>query len=311
MRIPPRRSALVLAQWVMAVAVLVLQAPAALSAQRSFPTAQDAVDALIAANREDRVDELERILGPGGAKLVRSGDAVADRQGREQFLAAYNEAHRIDAEGPSTAILIVGRDEWPLPIPLVHSQHGWRFDTPRGEREILDRRIGRNELSVIEVCRAYVEAQREYAAIRVAAGAPAAYAQHFQSHPGSRDGLYWEATADDTPSPLGPLIAQAQASGYSTDRPLGRREPYHGYFFRILTRQGEHAPGGPKNFVVDGRMSEGFALIAYPAVYGDSGIMTFMVGPEGIVFERNLGPQTASIAPRIDAFDPDKSWHIP
>ena len=297
--------------WLSAAAGLALGAPAVHSAQRSFSTAEQAVDALIAANRDDRLDALAQILGPGGTKLIHSGDPVADKLGREHFLAAYDAAHRIDTESPDTAVLIVGQEDWPLPIPLIHSQRGWRFDALRGEREILDRRIGRNELGVIEVCRAYVEAQREYAALLVASGAAPAYAQHFTSHPGAHDGLYWTVAADQTPSPLGPLIAQAQASGYSTERPVGRRQPYRGYFFRILTRQGEHAPGGAKRFVVDGQMTAGFALVAYPAVYGDSGIMTFVVGPEGIVFERNLGPETGAIAQRIDAFDPDTSWRIP
>jgi hypothetical protein len=304
-------AAQVIGLWLSLAAICAMATPAAAREQRTFPTVDEAVEALIVANRDNQLDALARILGRGGAKLIHSGDPVADKSGRQQFLAAYGEAHRVDMEGPDKAVLVVGKEEWPLPIPIIHMNSGWRFDTLAAEHEILDRRIGRNELNVIEVCRAYVEAQREYAAMRVTSGGQPAYAQHFKSHAGSHDGLYWKVEAGEAQSPLGPLVAQAQAGGYATERPVGRREPYHGYYFGILSGQGEHAPGGAKNYVVDGQMTGGFALIAYPAVYGDSGIMTFIVGPEGIVFEKNLGAKTESIAHRTEVFDPDRSWRAP
>jgi Protein of unknown function (DUF2950) len=277
--------------------------------QQQFHSADQAVQELIAANRTGSVDSLLRILGPRGEKLIRSGDPVADRQGRERFLTAYDQAHRIDYEGADKAILLVGSEDWPVPIPLVRSHGGWRFDTKAGEQEILDRRVGRNELNVIEVCRAYVQAQREYAHLQASAGTTGEYAQHFMSHPGRRDGLYWPVTAEERPSPLGPLVAQARAEGYAAESPHFKRHPYFGYYYKILTRQGTHARGGARDYIgADGRMSRGFALLAYPALYGDSGVMTFIVNQNGIVFEKNLGPHTAAIARTIEQYDPDASW---
>jgi hypothetical protein len=288
-----------------------LGAAAAPPSQRVFASADAAVEALVAANRDGQLAVLARILGPGGAKLVRSGDPVADRNHRARFVAAYDAAHRIEFEGDRKAVLVVGSEEWPLPIPLVRSDAGWRFDAQAAEQEILNRRVGRNELNVIEVCRAYVEAQREYAALNVLPGGRHEYAQRFNSRAGQRDGLYWTAKADEPQSPLGPLVAQARAGGYGSDPVGDRPQPYHGYYFRILTGQGAHAPGGAKNFVVDGHMVGGYALVAYPARYADSGVMTFIVSQDGIVYEKNLGPDTESLARRIEQFDPDASWHAP
>lgn len=279
--------------------------------QEVYATPEQAIDAFIAANRIDDFGALSRILGPGSEKLVRSGDAVADRGHRARFVAAYDSGHRIEFAGDSKAVLIVGPRDWPMPIPLVRGDTGWRFDAPAAEQEVLNRRIGHNELSVIEVCRAYVEAQREYAARIALPGHPREYAQRFASHPGRRDGLYWAATQGEPPSPLGPMVAQAETSGYQTGPLGGIPEPYHGYYFRILTRQGPHAPGGAKSFLVEGRLTEGFALIAYPALYGDSGVMTFIVSQDGIVYEKNLGAKTHAIARQIEAYDPDASWHAP
>lgn len=277
--------------------------------QRTFGSAELAAEALIAANRTDGVAEILAILGPGGAKLVRSGDPVADRDGRQRFVAAYEQAHRVEHSGPDKAVLFVGLKDWPLPIPLVRDARQWRFDTKAGERQILDRRIGRNELSVVEVCRAYVQAQREYAQLQDVAGQGHFFAQRFASHAGTHDGLYWPVAAGEGESPLGPLVAQERAEGYEA-RPAGSKpRPYYGYYFRILTRQGAHASGGAKAYVsVDGHMSGGFALLAYPAQYGNSGIMTFLVNQNGIVFQKNLGPQTARTARAIEQYDPDPSW---
>ncbi len=279
--------------------------------QREFATADQAVEALVSATRTDAPESLLGILGPRGAKLIHSGDAVADREARDRFLAAYDQAHHLEYEGSGHAALLVGAEDWPMPIPLVHEGSGWRFDTRSGEQQIIDRRVGRNELNVIEVCRAYVEAQREYADIQANAPGERQYAQHFLSHPGQRDGLYWPVSGEEAESPFGPLVAQARAEGYVGGRPEGRRQPYYGYYYRILTRQGTHASGGARNYITaDGRMSRGFALLAYPAAYGDSGVMSFIVNQNGIVHEKNLGPHTASIARTIREYDPDSAWRI-
>jgi hypothetical protein len=288
-------------------AVVAATAATPAPAQASFATPQQAIDALVSATRGDRMAPLARILGPAGASLIRSGDAVADRSARRRFVAAYDSAHRIELQGSGKAVLIVGTERWPMPIPLVHTAAGWQFDTAAGREEILDRRVGRNELAVIQVCRAYVEAQREYADIAVRAGASAEYAQHFMSRGGVHNGLYWPTRPGEPDSPLGPLVAQARAGGYSPGSGSGPH-PYYGYYFRILTRQGPHAPAGARNYLTNGRMTDGFALLAYPARYGDSGVMTFVVSRDGIVFEKNLGPRTAEAAAKIGQYDPDSSW---
>lgn len=287
-----------------------LAVPAAAAQQEIFASAEQAVAALLAAQSEDKLGELAQILGPGGYKLVHSGDPVADRNHRARFVAAYRTAHRIEYEGEAKAVLVVGAEEWPLPIPLIRAGSGWRFDARAALQEILNRRVGRNELSVIEVCRAYVEAQREYAAMTVAAGGRPEYARHFGSRPGEHDGLYWPTKEGEPSSPLGPLLVQAREGGYGTDPVVGMPQPYHGYYYRILTRQGPQAPGGAKDFVVDGHMAGGFALIAYPAAYGNSGVMTFIVSQDGIVFEKNLGSDTRTLAQRIEEFDPGTSWRV-
>ncbi len=276
--------------------------------QKTFATPAAAVDALIAANRANKMRELLALLGPKGAKLIHSGDPVADKRGRGRFVAAYDEAHKLELNGQDKAILIVGKEEWPLPIPLVRQQAGWRFDTKAGVEEILNRRIGHNELSVIEVCRAYVVAQREYAAKHLRPDGSAEYAQHFMSIDGQHNGLYWPVNPGEEESPLGLLIARARAAGYSPGTPHAKPRPYYGYYFQILTQQGKNAPGGAKNYVVNGVMTGGFALIAYPATHGDSGIMTFVVNQDGIVYQKNLGPETSRIAAAVTQYDPDPSW---
>jgi len=289
---------------------LITAVPILAASQITFATPEAAVDALIAANRDNDLTKLLAILGPDGEKLIHSGDSVADRRGRKLFVAAYDEAHKLDREGDDKAALIVGADEWPLPIPLVRENAHWRFDTKAGADEILNRRIGRNELDVIEVCRAFVEAQHEYAAKRLGPNGAAEYAQHFMSRIGQRDGLYWPAKAGEEESPLGPLIARAQTAGYRPGTPHQRPRPYYGYYFHILTQQGPNAPGGAKDYVVNGRMTGGFALIAYPATHGDSGIMTLIVNQDGIVYQKNFGPDTTNIAARITQYDPDASWQV-
>ncbi len=290
------------------IAIAAVTPLAAAAPQKTFATPAAAVDALIAANRGNHLGRLLAILGAEGARLIHSGDPIADRRGRRLFVAAYDEAHKLERDGDSKATLIVGTDEWPLPIPLVRVHARWHFDTKAGADEILNRRIGRNELSVIEVCRAYVAAQREYAGKKLGPGGSAEYAQHFMSTIGRRDGLYWPVKAGEEESPLGPLIARARAAGYRPGTPHLKPRPYYGYYFRILTEQGQNAPGGAKDYVVNGHMTGGFALIAYPATPGDSGIMTFIVNQNGIVYQKNLGPDTTRIAAAITQYDPDGSW---
>lgn len=297
--------------WLGLTGLVMAVTPAAAPKQDVFPTAEQAVAALVVAHRDNKLGALSRILGPGGYRLVHSGDEVADRNHRARFVAAYDEAHHIEFESAHKAVLVVGAQDWPLPIPLIQTKSGWRFDTLAAEQEILNRRIGRNELNVIEVARAYVEAQREYAVMTAVPGRPPEYAQRFRSNPDKRDGLYWPAKDAEPQSPLGPLVAQARAGGYGAEPASGKPQPYHGYYFRILTRQGPHAPGGAMNYVVGGHMTGGFALVAYPAAYGASGVMTFVVSQDGIVFEQNLGPKTELIARRIQEFDPDSHWHAP
>ncbi len=275
--------------------------------QQSYGTPEEAVDALVQASRDNNKSELFKVLGPNADKLISSGDKVADRKGRSSFLAAYAKAHDIKSVSDGHDVLVVGDEEWPMPIPLVRGSSGWAFDTDAGQEEILNRRIGRNELNVLQVCRAYVEAQQEYAALKPEGVLE--YAQHFQSSAGHHDGLFWQTSDDQTQSPLGPLMADATAEGYS-EKVLSKHIPYHGYFFKILTSQGSNASGGARDFVVNGHMTGGFALIAFPARYGDSGVMTFIVSQNGIVYEKNLGEDTLTVANAITQFDPDQSWNV-
>jgi hypothetical protein len=277
--------------------------------QKHFATPDVALEALVAADRAHSQPRLLAILGAKATPLIRSGDPVADRSGEDRFVAAFDAAHKIELDGQDKAVIIVGREEWPLPIPLIRESDGWRFDTGAGKEEILNRRVGRNEL---KVCREYVQAQREYAVMKV--GGQGEYARQFKSNPGRHDGLYWPVKPGDPESPFGPLVAEARAVGYAPHSDATSRttsHPFHGYYFRILSAQGVHAPGGARSYLVGGHMTRGFALIAYPATYGDSGIMTFVVNQSGIVFEKNLGPQTSSIARQMSDYDPDSSWRAP
>jgi hypothetical protein len=282
----------------------------ATSGQNFYSTPEKAVDALIFASRKDHPAELIKILGPESEKLVNSGDDVADQESRARFVAAYDKAHKIETQSDSVDVLTVGDEEWPVPIPLVHEAKGWRFDTAKGEDEILNRRIGRNELNVIEVCRTFVDAQREFAALHPLPGDKREFAQKFTSTEGAHDGLYWAVKDGEAQSPFGPLIASAAAEGYSDTTALSQHEPYHGYYYKILTSQGSHATGGEGAYILDGHMTGGFALIAFPAKYGDSGVMSFIVNENGIVYENNLGPDTISTASAMTQYDPDESWKV-
>ena len=296
--------------WRALVAAALLAAPLAIlaaDAQKTFGSPEDAAKALAAAAGAGDAKALQSILGPGSASLIRSGDAVADRRGRERFAKAYAEASRISRDGEAKAVLLVGKDEWPLPIPIVKGAQGWRFDTKAGSEEILNRRIGRNELSAVQAMLAYVDAQREYYLRNPRNDKLLHYAQKFDSAAGKRDGLYYATKAGEKPSPLGPLFASARAQGY-TKNGDGMPDPYHGYRYRILKRQGPDAAGGAYDYVVQGRMIGGFALIAWPAAYGSSGVMTFIVNHDGVVYEKDLGPNTAAAAGKITSFNPDKTW---
>jgi hypothetical protein len=294
-----------------AVALMVL-APMALAAapQKSFVSPEAGITALVEAVKSDDQPVLLALLGPHGGKLISSGDAVADRQSREAFLKAYGEANKLVLEGDQHATLVIGKDEWPMPIPLVKSKDGWRFDTRQGEKEILTRRIGRNELAAIKVCLAIVDAEREYAALDLDGDGIPEYAPKFVSAPGKRDGLYWPTKADERLSPLGPLLAAATKEGYtgSDSRPFA---PYHGYFYRILARQGKDAPGGAYDYFVKGKMIGGLAVIAYRARYEASGVMSFIVNHDGVVYEKDLGKNTAALASKITIYNPDASWKRP
>jgi hypothetical protein len=275
-------------------------------AQKSFETLDDAVNALIGAIRAGDKKALVEILGPAGGPLVSSGDDVADRAASKRFVEDYDRAHRLEGGG-GKVVLYVGDDDFPFAIPLVPDGPGWFWDAEAGKEELLYRRIGRNELAVIQVCLAYVDAQREYYA-RAPTGAPVLeYAQRLASTEGKRDGLYWESRPGEPASPLGPLVAEARAGGYRRSQG-GGRTPYHGYYYRPLFAQGPDAPGGAYDFVVKGHMIGGFALVAFPARYGFSGIMTFIVNHDGIVYQKDLGPKTAQIGEAMKTYNPDRTW---
>lgn len=277
--------------------------------QTAFSSPQRAAEALERAAREDDIEALEALFGPDARDVFSSGDPVADRHSREVFSVAMSQKWRLDRVDSSTRELVVGHEEWPFPVPIAKDANGWWFDTEAGREEVLARRIGRNELAAIGVLGTYVVAQLDYAA-EPRDGRPAGvYAQKVRSDPGRRNGLYWAASSPDEPrSPLGDFAAQAAKEGYDTSGDGGGARPYYGYTFRILTRQGPDAPGGSKSYVVNGDMTGGFAMIAAPVDYLNSGVMTFIVGPDGVVYEADLGPSTATVAGAISEYNPDDRW---
>jgi len=277
------------------------------SAPRTFATPEDAVRALTAAVSAGNLDELLAIFGPGGRELIASSDAVTARHNREVFTVAIAEGWRLVDEDTGTKTLIVGNEGWPFPVPLVKQANSWQFDSAAGKEEVLVRRIGRNELAVIAVCRVYVAAQRRYAQQPHDQKPAGLFATTFRSAPGKQNGLYWPAAHGQPESPLGDLVAQASAEGWK----LGTKPeptPFHGYYFKILTMQGAAAPGGAKSYLVKGDLSGGFALIAWPSQYDATGIMTFSVNQDGIVYEADLGTKTAAQAAGMTAYNPDAAW---
>ena len=286
-------------------AIVVVASASAALAQQDYKTPEDAVGALLDAAKSGDEKAALTVFGPDGIDIISSGDPVNDANQRQKFVAAYDAKHQIELKGTTHATLILGDKDWPFPVPLIKTKHGWEFDTDEGLQEILARRIGHNELATIQVCLAYVDAQDEYAdKDRTGAGA-GVYAQRFISETGKKDGLYWPAAQGEPESPLGDLFAKATSEGYKAGE---GRTPYRGYYYKILTKQGPHAPGGALDYVVNGKMIGGFALVAYPAEYRNSGVMTFIVSHSGKVFQKDLGPDTADTAEKITAYDPGPGW---
>ncbi len=276
------------------------------SAQKTFKSPEAAVDALVTALKEYNKKDLMALLGPGSEPLISTGDDVDDEQNWQEFLRAYGEKNRLVTGSGGKVTLHIGNDDWPFPIPIVRAGKNWRFDTRAGKDEILNRAVGENELSAIQVCLAIADAQRDFADdMRDIAGQPE-YAQKLESTKGKKDGLYWEAAQGEEPSPLGPLVARARAEGYS--EATGLPTPYHGYLYKILKAQGKNAHGGAYDYVVKGRMIGGFAIVAYPASYGASGVYTFIVNHDGAVYRKNLGRKTATAVAAMVKYDPDKTW---
>lgn len=286
------------------VAFGIVAAATAARSQEAFKTPAAAATALIEAARGNDEKRLRAILGIVGRDSLHSGDDVADAADRKRFLEAYDSRHSIEEQGDK-ATLIVGPNDFPFPIPIMRRGSGWTFDGVSGRTEILARRIGRNELAAIQASLAFFDAQQEYAAKDRTGQGRGVYARRIVSRPGARDGLYWESAAGEEASPLGDLAAQAAAEGYRAGE---ARRPFHGYYFKVLTRQGPSAPGGAIDYVADGKMIGGFALLAYPAEYGRSGVMSFMLNHEGTVYQKDLGPGTGRIAARLRSFNPDKGW---
>ncbi len=294
----------ILAAWAVLVA-LPQSVGAQETGQTTFASPQEAMAALTDALKAGDRDTLLAILGPEGEDIISSGDRVSDRADRDRFLEAYQERVDLVPRGNDRVEVILGNDNWPFPIPIVKGEEGWFFDTAAGKEEILNRRIGRNELYTVDVCQGYVEAQREYASADREQDGIIQYAQKIVSDPGRRDGLYWEVAEGEVPSPLGPLAARAAAEGYQRgEKPTA----FHGYYYRILKGQGSKAAGGAYSYVIHGHMVAGFALVAWPADYGASGVMTFVVNRNGIVYQKDLGPKTAQIAEKMTLYNPDQTW---
>lgn len=274
--------------------------------QQTFASAEDACRALFDAMQAKDDQAPLSILGPAGKDVVSSGDPEEDEDARTSFVVKYQEMHRFVTEPNGTVTLVIGAENWPFPIPLVNNRGSWFFDTAAGKDEILFRRIGRNELAAMDALLQLVEAQKEYFA-RPLADLPKQFAQKLVSDEGRHNGLYWYGASDEFDSPISPLIAYARQN-LPADQ-VGEHVPFNGYMFRILASQGRHAPGGAKNYIVDGKMTAGFAFVAYPVEYRSSGVMTFIVDESGTIYEKDLGPNTTKLAQAMRAYDPDSTWH--
>ena len=287
-------------------ALLLVSAPALAAAAKAYPDPTAATDALVAAARSGEVKAVVAILGDRSKAFLVSGDPVSDRATLARFVDLYDRSHELSPTNDTACTLSIGDDAWPFPIPLVKGKTGWSFDTAAGEQEILARRVGQNELDVIQVCIGYVEAQREYLALNPEGATVPHYADRLLSSPGKRDGLYWKSGQGQPDSPMGPAVSGAMGQGYTLKR--GSGAPYHGYHFRLLTAQGAHAEGGALDYREGGKLTRGFALVAWPASYGNTGVVTFLVNQSGVVLEKDLGPSTAKIASGMKRYDPDPSW---
>ena len=270
--------------------------------QKTFSSAEDASHALVTATQNNDEKAMLEILGPEEKQIVSSGDDAEDAESRANFVRRYQEMHRLVKEPDGTTILYIGAHNWPTPIPLLHKWNSWYFDTEAGKKEILYRRVGRNELSAIRVCQELVTAQKEYSVQH-----SGEYAQKIFSDKGQHNGLYWKAANGESESPIGPLVASAVAGGYGKSQE-GAPMPYRGYYFHILAGQGKSAPGGAKSYLVNGKMAEGFAFVAYPAEYRSSGVMTFIVSHDGVVYEKDLGKKTDVMAKGLKEYDPNSTW---
>jgi hypothetical protein len=278
--------------------------------ERTFPTPEDAVKALIETVKAGSLESLLEIFGPGGKELIDSSEPAIARQNQQVFTVAVREKWHLEDAAPDRKTLVIGNEDWPFPVPLVKAGNGWRFDTAAGKEEVLARRIGRNELAAIDATRAYVTAQRRYAEAGHDGKPAGLHAAKFQSDPGKENGLYWPTTRGQKRSPLGDVVAQAAAEGRPVTGTATQPSPFHGYYFKILTAQGSAAQGGAKSYVVKGDMSGGFALVAWPAQYDATGIMTFIVNQDGVVREKDLGPGTDAAARKMTAYNPDSSWRV-
>jgi hypothetical protein len=281
-------------------------APKAAS-QKAFATPEEAAKALVEAVRAASVPDLLAVVGPQSKSWLFTGDKVSDAAEWKAFLAAYDKKNAVKKEGDAKAILVIG-DDWPFPAPIVKKGDKWAFDADAGREEVINRRVGRNELDTIQTMLAIVDAQREYAAKDADGNGYADYATRFMSKPGKKDGLYWETKAGEPLSPLGPVVAQAVREGYVAIGKARKPAPYNGYYYRILTGQGKDAPGGAYDYMVKGKLFGGFAVVAYPASYGNSGVKSFLVNHEGVVYEKDLGSASAVEAGKMKAYNPDKTW---
>lgn len=291
----------------MVMVLLAGQAYAAKEKQKTFATPEDAVKSVVDAVKKNSNRELEAIFGAGSQALISSGDKVDDKARKERFLKAYEEKNSIVPEGEGKAVLHIGDQDFPFPIPILKKGKVWYFDTAEGKEEILCRRIGRNELSIMDVLHAYTDAQREYAAKDRNKNGILEFAQKLISSKGKKDGLYWKVKEGEEESPLGPLMARAAKEGYAGKIRNFKSEPFHGYYFKVLTSQGKNVKGGAFDYVVKGHMILGFGLVAYPAKYGSSGVMTFIVNQEGNIYQKDLGKNTNK-ASKMTRYDPDNTW---
>ena len=279
-------------------------------AQRTYSTPEEAVRALIDVVKKGNLDEMLVMFGPEGKELAETSDPVTGKRHREVFTVAASENWHLEEMGADKRTLVVGNENWPFPIPIVKEGNAWRFDTATGKEEVIARRIGRNELAVIQACRTYVLAQQLYAKHGHDGNPSGIFATSFRSNPGKQNGLYWPAARGAARSPLGDLVAEAELEPRAASPATAKPAPFHGYYFKIMTAQGANAPGGASDYVVKGRMSGGFALVAWPAQYDTTGVMTFIVNRDGSVHESDLGPDTAKVAQAMTSYDPDSTWKV-